>query len=145
MHKYKNKISYFLILLLSISPITLRGDDIVACFNFTEKSVHLELPHNQHVLPKAENASCRHDHEDHGSRCDTGHKHDDCSDIPFAIKVVRLRNNEESSTLTNQQQTTLSFAPSQVLTQAQLVGTVLKSRTGNKPFNTSLRSTVLLC
>ncbi len=145
MYKYKTKISYLLILLLSISPITLRGDDIVACFNFSEKSVHLELPHSQYVISEAENASCRHDHEDHGSHCDTGHKHDDCSEVPFAIKVVRLRNNEESSTFTNQQQAALSFAPAQVLPQAQPAGTVLKPRTSNKPVNTSLRSTVLLC
>jgi hypothetical protein len=145
MYKYKNKISYSLILLLSISPITLRGDDIVACINFSEKSVHLELPHNQHVIPEAIDASCNHDHEDQATSCDTRHKHDDCSDIPFAIKVVRLRNNEESSTFTNQQQAALSFAPAQVLPQAQPVATVLKLRISIILFTAYLQPTILLC
>ena len=145
MNKYRNHINYLLILLLFISPLTLRGDDIVACFNFSEKSVHLELPHNQHVPPEVEDASCSHDHEEHSTTCDTGHKHDACSDIPFAIKVVRRRNNEESLTGLHLPSVVLLFASAQIVTPALPAVTVLKSRTTHTPFNSSLRSTILRC
>ncbi len=145
MYRYKQHISYLLILLLFVSPITLRGDDIVACFNFAEKSIRIELPHNQCMQPETEDASCNHEHDEHGSSCETGHKHNDCSDIPFAIKVVRLRNNEESFTNLHPLPALLLFASIQIVTPAPPTQEVFKLRIDNPHVYVFLQSTILLC